>query len=591
MRQSLRIAVRVMLMGSAGMIASQVKAQLKVGKNPTKIEKSAILELESDKQGLLLPRVADTSLMTSLNPPDGMIIYWTQTGKQGFYVRHNYEWEKMSTKSSSWDLLGNYVADAATQFIGSTNPIPFVMKGNNVEGIRIDNGNVTLSNNVTLSGITAGGATLMDAVIVDATGKMFKRSLSKTAFDGLTINGSDVAAQTIKTDNVAGDYAFATNTATGTHTLSIATQDGTTTNLGLLTKADWNKFNAAAGKALETTGFISTGTANGLTVDNSGANPTIALNAATGTTPGGVSTGTQTFGGDKTFTGKITGNNGLAVTAGGAAITGNSSVDGTFHVTGTTTLDDALTITQNGADITGNTKVTGNLHVTANAALDNTVQLNNVAVGTTTDYTVLMLNAAKEVISRNLPATAFTDLTFASDHAGTDLDVVKDATTNKVTVSIPLAAPTVTGGLVGNVAQSFVGAKKFGDEVSVKKNVIIGDTINAANSTLQVAGSVSMPINVVTGSYTVNANDYTVIVKSSTSATVTLPSASGLKGRIYTIKKVATNPTVNNLDNAVTIKAAGSEFIEDGNSIDIFNDWTFVTVQSDGSNTWYIIKK
>ena len=157
MRQSLRIAVRVMLMGSAGMIASQVKAQLKVGKNPTKIEKSAILELESDKQGLLLPRVADTSLMTSLNPPDGMIIYWTQTGKQGFYVRHNYEWEKMSTKSSSWDLLGNYVADAATQFIGSTNPIPFVMKGNNVEGIRIDNGNVTLSNNVTLSGITAGG--------------------------------------------------------------------------------------------------------------------------------------------------------------------------------------------------------------------------------------------------------------------------------------------------------------------------------------------------------------------------------------------------------------------------------------------------
>jgi hypothetical protein len=80
-------------------------------------------------------------------------------------------------------------------------------------------------------------------------------------------------------------------------------------------------------------------------------------------------------------------------------------------------------------------------------------------------------------------------------------------------------------------------------------------------------------------------------VKSSSAATVTLPSASGLKGRIYTIKKAAADPLVNNLDNPVTIKAAGSELIEDGNSIDIFNDWTFVTVQSDGNNTWYIIKK
>ena len=52
-RKSLLLAA---LMG-AGMLAN---AQLKVGDNPTSIQKSSILELESTRQGLLLPRLTDT---------------------------------------------------------------------------------------------------------------------------------------------------------------------------------------------------------------------------------------------------------------------------------------------------------------------------------------------------------------------------------------------------------------------------------------------------------------------------------------------------------------------------------------------------
>lgn len=604
-----------MLIGGVGLIATKANAQLKVGKNPTSIQKSAILELESDKQGLLLPRVADTSLMTSLNPPDGMIIYWTAANNEGFYVRHSYKWERMATKASSWDILGNALTNAATQFIGSTNPIPFIMKGNNKEGIRIDDGNVTISNNVTLSGVVADPSNgLVDAVIVDGTGKVFKRKLTAAAFSDFMINSSKELNHLIKTDNADGDYKFTDVDVAGvssTHTLSIATQNGNTTTgpkVGLLTNADWNRFNAAT--QLQVAVFNTTPNANGLTIGVDAANkPTIALNAADATHAGGVSVDAQSFGGAKTFIEKITGNNGLAITAGGAdikgitnitgvttitgatSIIGNTDVTGTMHVTSTTKLDGALTVVAGGADITGLTKVTGDAHVTGKSALDNTVTLGNVQPGTTSDHAVLMLNTtSKEVITRDLPESAFTDLVFASNHAGTDLKVVKDAATSTVTVSVPQADPSVIGGLVSNASQSFAGNKRFANDVAVKSTVMIGDTTNAATSTLQVAGSVSMAIREIAASYTVDATDYTVIVKSSTAVTVTLPTAAGAKGRIYTIKKVAADAT-NNLNNAVTVKAAAGQLIEDGNSVDIYNDWTFITVQSNGVDTWYIIKK
>jgi hypothetical protein len=40
------------------------KAQLKIGDKPTNIQKLSILELESSCQGLLLPRLANTTAIT-----------------------------------------------------------------------------------------------------------------------------------------------------------------------------------------------------------------------------------------------------------------------------------------------------------------------------------------------------------------------------------------------------------------------------------------------------------------------------------------------------------------------------------------------
>lgn len=59
--------------------------QLKLGNNPTFIYSSAVLQLDSRNQGLLLTRVEDTAAINSFTPPDGMIIYFTDSSATGIY--------------------------------------------------------------------------------------------------------------------------------------------------------------------------------------------------------------------------------------------------------------------------------------------------------------------------------------------------------------------------------------------------------------------------------------------------------------------------------------------------------------------------
>jgi hypothetical protein len=114
---------------------------------------------------------------------------------------------------------------------------------------------------------------------------------------------------------------------------------------------------------------------------------------------------------------------------------------------------------------------------------------------------------------------------------------------------------------------------------------MVGNTGNA-NSTVQIDGSVAMAIKTVTSNYTATATDNTILANTTSGAlSVTLPSTTGITGRIYTIKKIGTG----GIDNALTITPS-SGTIEGGASYIIYNDWTFVTLQTDGTN-WYIIRK
>jgi hypothetical protein len=91
-----------------------------------------------------------------------------------------------------------------------------------------------------------------------------------------------------------------------------------------------------------------------------------------------------------------------------------------------------------------------------------------------------------------------------------------------------------------------------------------------------------MAITTQTVDYTPTGSDYTIVCNNSAAMAVNLPTAVGISGRIYVIKKISGAA----LD--VTVDAAGTETI-DGNLTQILTiQYSRITIQSDGTN-WIIL--
>ncbi|HVI44717.1 MAG TPA: hypothetical protein VM802_07600 [Chitinophaga sp.] len=606
MKQSLRVIIRTMLMGGITLVAVQAEAQLKVGTNPTKIEKTAILELESKKQGLLLTRLDNlTDIGTTV--PDGMIVFLRQkdgTNEKGLYLRKDNAWvliASASDASSNWSLKGN--TGDATSFLGTTGNFPLTFKTNNTERLRITEG----GNLQAAAGTVTAGTNELDVLVLKADGTIVKRTMTKDVFTNAvqSINGID-GAVTLKVD--AQDTYNKLDLAVTGSTLQINApiMKGDPAQLyGFMSLSDWNKLNKlSSANGITVTSLISA--AAGADLDKgaqikyvNGAYE-LSMIKADATHAGIVSTDAQTFAGDKTFNNKVIVNDNITagqnldvlknlnVTGNFQVITGgNTDLGGTLNVSGATTLKDPSL----------------KLETTPNAVIPPN--------STDFDWVLVRDEQSKLVYKRQINPSAFSSainainglkgpaITLSYTNAGgNDVKFYNDPTIpNELKLNIPNASAAATSGLITNDRQAFGGAKVFGDSVYTGKSLKVGDVATIANSTLQVAGSVSMPLNVVNADYTITPNDYTIIVKSAAPVTVTLPSAKDIKGRMYTIKKA---PAVSgapgsgadaNIDNTVTIAAPATNFIEDGTSTTINNDWTFITVQSDGNNTWYIIKK
>lgn len=92
--------------------------QLKLGSNPSVIKKSALLELESGSQGLLLPRISDTTSATIKSSPDGMLIYLTLNNS--LTVRSLGKWQSLGSGGSSTITLTGDVTGTGTGTVAST---------------------------------------------------------------------------------------------------------------------------------------------------------------------------------------------------------------------------------------------------------------------------------------------------------------------------------------------------------------------------------------------------------------------------------------------------------------------------------------
>lgn len=526
-----------------------VSAQLKVGDNPTNIQKSSILELESSRQGLLLPRLADTVAINALTPPDGMIIFLNSD--KSLRIRSAGAWKKlasMADATANWSLGGNAGIDSATNFIGTVDNKPFTIKTDNAARMIIgSNGNVGIGTTQPTAKLNvdgsvkfenlASGTNELSVLVLSNDGSVYKRTMSSAAFENAikAINGiqtqtlSITASANTSTDTVA----VASNPADSTIAIYLPVQDGASgagKPYGFLTFEDWQKIGSSI-QTIAIGAVSSSANINGASIVVDSTSRTIVLHPADATNPGIVTAGTQTFGGDKTFT-------------------GNTSLNGT------------LTLNS----------------VAENASADSVLVINNGIIEKRQVSEAAFGNAIRSINGNRDTAQT---IAFTTD--GTDL-TVSTANNNIINLNVPDAAAAARG-VVNTSAQTFAGTKTFQDSVTAASAIKVGSAGNA-NSTVQIDGSVAMAIKAVTTNYTATKDDNTILANTTSGAiTITLPAPNNIAGRIYTIKKIGSG----DIDNALTITPT-SATIDGGSSYTIYNDWTYVTLQTDGSN-WYIIKK
>ena len=274
----------------------------------------------------------------------------------------------------------------------------------------------------------------------------------------------------------------------------------------------------AGGSGVSSVGTLDGGTANanGATISGTA----IYLQSASATEPGLVNTTTQTFAGSKTFSAA------LALTAG---------ITGPLSVSGATTLSTTLSVT-------GSTTLAG--------------------------------GAVESAFSGgswlNLPTTGPSGI--GSGGAGVDAWLGYSAG----------AGDWFTNAAKGDInIRNTSGSLNFGNTsgtigVSLLNNEL-GIGLRGATSLLEVAGPIATAISTKTANYTLTSTDSTILANGA--ITVTLPTATGIGGRQYTIKNISTS--------AVTIASAGGT-IDGATTISLTSHYESVTVQSNGTNWWVI---
>src|SRR5436190_470235 len=121
-------------------------------------DNSAILDIKSGTKGLLIPRMNTAAIAAIVNPAKGLLVL--DTAKNQLLVNMGTpalpNWQTI-VASSGWSLSGNAGTDPDSQFVGTLDTKPFIIRVNNVRSGFID----TLSENTsfgfrTLDSITIG---------------------------------------------------------------------------------------------------------------------------------------------------------------------------------------------------------------------------------------------------------------------------------------------------------------------------------------------------------------------------------------------------------------------------------------------------
>ncbi|HEY0262597.1 MAG TPA: hypothetical protein VGB95_06190, partial [Chitinophagales bacterium] len=115
-------------------------AQSNVGIGTSSPDNSSILELQSNNQGFLVPRMSSVERLAISSPAIGLMVY--DTDSSCFFYNKSGTWTNLCNATtggtgSFWKLSGNTGTNAAANFVGTQDNNDLVFRTNNNETMRI----------------------------------------------------------------------------------------------------------------------------------------------------------------------------------------------------------------------------------------------------------------------------------------------------------------------------------------------------------------------------------------------------------------------------------------------------------------------
>ena len=515
-----------------GLNISFAQTDVKIGTNPGNKQASAVLELESTTKGFLMPRMSPAQMASISNPAVGLQIYNT-TDSCIYVYRGISGWYSTCGGFNAWSLFGNTGINPATNFLGTTDGQPLVLKTNATERLRIDaagNINQTGLGAVNLTGfVTANaGATITGPVagagFVNINTVGANTTNIGTAISTTNINGNNLYFPALTTGSLTTDAIIGVNRATGkADTLNIASivSNSFTANNGLTKTIS----NVALGGPLVANTSIDQATFS-LTL----ANGTTNINATgTGATNVGNATSTTT----------VLGATNVNSTGTAATTIGNASsavtINGTTGVTGITSINTGASAT---ATNIGNAASTTTINGTS------LIVPSLPAGGLTTDALVSVNRATGKADTLNIASivsnsfTANNGLTKTGSNVALGGPLVANTNIDQATFSLTLANGTT------NINATGTGATNIGN----------------SGSNVTVAGTTS-----VTGVATINTTGVAATTIGNASSAVTINGTTGVTG--ITSINTGASATATNIGNAAsTTTVLGATNVNTGTS-------------------------
>jgi len=237
---------------AATLLSTRVHAQnVGINEDGSTPNPNAILDVKSANKGLLIPRVSTTARLAIPNTK-GLLVYDTTAGN--FFFNTGTAWQSMAAgtgtgSGTGWSITGNSGTTAPSNFLGTTDNAPLLIKVNNFPAGRID---ADLNLN-TYWGMKTGTFIHKDTATANTAIGAYSQYTNATGWGNSSNGYSALYATTTGDLNTAmGAYALyhngtgLHNTAVGAYAMVDANGGLDITGIGAYTNASNNLTNATA---------------------------------------------------------------------------------------------------------------------------------------------------------------------------------------------------------------------------------------------------------------------------------------------------------------------------------------------------------